>query len=189
MAKRANPQGKGLVPVLQNLRHDTWQRVVRPKQLAQIELELFTSLFVLQSEVKFNPRPGQCYHLYETSAGYKLLLVAPWEWHKPYPGRYIGACTLQQDRTWTLELDPAMVEDTTFMARIAAQQQRLQQRLEQAATLEDAMPAGAENPGYHNRVLAFLLGKSLRFSMQLAGIHSLGYAEAKGALAAPHSEN
>ena len=53
MPRNPNPQGKGLVPVLQGLQHQWQQPVLLPKQIDQIEMELFTSLFVLQSEFKF----------------------------------------------------------------------------------------------------------------------------------------
>jgi hypothetical protein len=185
MTKNPNPQGKGLVPVLQGLQQH-WARVqVAPKQIDQVSLELFTSLFVLQSEFRFNPVPGQDYYLYQVGEVYRLLLVGPDEWTGAAPGRYIGHCMLQDDRTWTLELDPEAAADTDFMAKVEARRAALQQRIEGVEALEDALPTFEAELGYYGKALSFILGKSLRASMQLSGIHALSYEQAKGLLAAP----
>jgi len=182
MPKNSNPQGKGLVPVLQGLHQHRLRKQVPPKQIDQISLELFTSLFVLQSEVRFNPVPDTEYWMYAVADTYRLLLVGPDEWHTPYPGRYIGRCVLQEDRTWTLDLDAAVAADTVFMEAIEQRREQMQQMLENAASLEDAMPVFEAELGYYGKVLAFILGKSLLSSMQLSGIQALSYQEAKGLL-------
>jgi hypothetical protein len=182
MPRNPNPQGKGLVPVLQGLQQHWLQQVLVPKQIDQIEMELFTSLFVLQSEFKFNPVPGKHYHMYQTAAGYRLLLVAPDEWHKPYPGRYVGECVLRKDRTWTLVLDAAMAADPEFMARIEALRNKLHKAMAGVAQLEDILPTFEPSLCYYGRIMAFILGKSLLTSMQLAGIQGLDYKSAKGLL-------
>ncbi|MEI7950019.1 MAG: DUF2452 domain-containing protein [Gammaproteobacteria bacterium] len=182
MPKNPNPQGKGLVPVLQVVQQHAQRLAVPPKSIAQIEMELFTSLFVLQSEIRFNPVVGQRYWLYEREAGYRLSLVSPSEWHRALPQRNIGLCVLQADRTWTLELEPELASDDSFMALIEQQRAALHVALEQAQRVEDVLPVFASSLGYHGRVLAFILGKSLRCSMQLAGIAALPYQEAAGLL-------
>jgi hypothetical protein len=196
MPRNPNPQGKGLVPVLQGL-HNHWQQpVLLPKQIDQIEMELFTSLFVLQSEFKFAPVPGKSYWMYSfgtTAAGagsdttgaeegYRLLLVAPHEWHTPYPGRCVGECVLQQDRTWTLTLAPELVQDAAFMRRVEALRGKLLGALEKAEKIEDILPGFEDTLGYYGRITAFILGKSLLTSMQLSGIQGLDYKGAKGLL-------
>jgi len=182
MPRNPNPQGKGLVPVLQGLQSHWQLPVLIPKQIDQIEMELFTSLFVLQSEFKFNPVPGKSYFMYDTGTGYKLLLVAPHEWHTPYPGRYVGECVLQQDRTWTLLLDPDLANDATFMRRVDKLRGRLTAALEKAEKIEDVLPSFEDSLGYYGRITAFILGKSLLTSMQLSGIKGLDYKAAKGLL-------
>src|SRR5690606_34012979 len=111
-----------------------------------------------------------------------LSLVGPDEWGGAPPGRYVGHCVLQPDRTWTLDLDPVLAEDPAFMAEVEARRARLQESLEQADNLENALPGYEENLGYHARVLAFVLGRSLRHSMQLSGIAALDYRQARGLL-------
>jgi hypothetical protein len=182
MPRKPNPQGKGVVPVLQGLQQHWLQQVLRPKQIDQIEMELFTSLFVLQSEFKFNPVPGKAYWMYEADRGYRLLLVAPHEWHKPYPHRCIGECTLQKDRTWTLVLTPELAADVAFLRRVEEQRARLLKSLESAEKVEDILPSFEGSLCYYGRIMAFILGKSLLTSMQLSGIRGLDYKAAKGLL-------
>jgi hypothetical protein len=198
MPRNPNPQGKGLVPVLQGLQQHWQLPVLIPKQIDQIEMELFTSLFVLQSEFKFNPVPGKSYWMYHFSAaaagafttaaagageGYRLLLVAPHEWHRPYPGRCVGECVLQLDRTWTLTLDSDLANDSAFMERVEALRGKLHGALEKADKIEDVLPVFEDSLGYYGRITAFILGKSLLTSMQLSGIKGLDYKAAKGLIA------
>ena len=186
MPENPNPQGKGLVPILQGLERHRLDRLLPPKQIDQVQMELFTSMFVLGSDIRFNPVPETAYYLYQTDGRYKLLMVGPHEWHTEYRGRYIGECILHRDRTWSMALDPAMLHDQAFMDHITGEQDKLQQALDNAASVEDVLPVFQEEMGYNSRILAFILGKSLGLSMEMAGIRSLTYSEAKGLLG--HSE-
>jgi hypothetical protein len=182
MPENPNPQGKGLVPVLQGFDRHHLSELLPPKQIDQIQMELFTSLFVLQSDFSFNPVPETSYWLYQRQERYKLLMVSPAEWHKPYPGRFIGECILQTDRTWTLVLDADVADDDEFMDEIERQRNELQCSLEEADSIEDALPVYEKTFSFYGRILAFTLGKSLDISMQMAGIKGLSYEEAKGLL-------
>lgn len=182
MPVNPNPQGKGVVPLIEGLDRHRLDRLLPPKQIDQVEMELFTSMFVLKSDIRFNPVPDRSYYLYQTDGRYKLLMVGPQDWHTPYRGRYIGECVLHDDRTWSMALDPAMTHDKAFMAELDSEQKKLETLLEQARTLEDVLPVFEESLGYNGKLLAFILGKSLGLSMDMAGIRTLTYAEAKGLL-------
>lgn len=191
MPENPNPQGKGLVPILEDLERQRVAGVLPPKKIDQVEMELFTSLFVLRSEFKFNPVPEKPYWLYQKEGHFKLLMIAPHEWQRPYPGRFIGKCVLHQDRTWTLELDHAMTHDKAFMDYIESERARLHQSLEEAESVEEALPVYESSFAFYARILAFTLGKSLDASMQLSGIKGLTYRQAKGLLTretADHAE-
>lgn len=186
MAKRnPNPQGKGLVPILVGLQQHMLRLQVPPKPITQIEMELFTSLFVLQSEIRFNPAVGQVYWLYSRAEGYRLSLIGPDEWHKAMPHRFIGRCELLEDRTWTLELEADVAQDTAFIAHIEGQREIFQAALERAEHVEDVLPTYVPTLGYQGRVFAYILSRSLRRSMQLSGIAALPYREAVALLPAP----
>ncbi len=182
MPENPNPQGKGLVPILQTLDNHRLDKLLPPKKIDQVEMELFTSMFVLKSDIRFNPVAGKSYYLYQTEGRYKLLMVGPEEWCTPYRGRYIGECELHDDRTWSMALDPAMEHDKVFMAEITREQEILQEALENAKCVEDVLPVFEGSMGYNSRLLAFILGKSLGISMEMAGIRGLSYDEARGLL-------
>lgn len=182
MPENPNPQGKGLVPILQGLERHRLDRLLPPKQIDQVQMELFTSMFVLKSDIRFSPVPDKSYFLYQVEGRYKLLMVGPNEWHTPYRGRYIGECVLHEDRTWSMALDPAMTNDKEFMAQITRDQEKLQQALENAESVEDVLPVFEEALGYNARILAYILGKSLGLSMDMSGIRNLSYNEARGLL-------
>ena len=182
MPDNPNPQGKGLVPLLQGFDRHRLDRLLPPKKIDQVQMELFTSMFVLQSDFRFNPVPEKTYYLYQVEGSFRLLLVGPHEWVNTYRGRYIGSAILHEDRTWTLALDPAMEHDKVFMNYLLDEQEKLQKALETAEKVEDVFPVFEESFCYYGRILAFILGKSLRISTDLSGIRTLTYKEAKGLL-------
>ena len=87
---RPNPQGKGLVPVLDSLTESRAAISVPPKQINQIANELFTSLFVLHSKFQFKPVLGKSYWLYLRNNSFQLSMIAPHEWGGNSYGQYIG---------------------------------------------------------------------------------------------------
>ncbi|WP_445372336.1 DUF2452 domain-containing protein [Methylomonas sp. HW2-6] len=142
--KSANPQGKGLVALLDSLQQAKQQLVVPAKNLQQISSDLFTSLFVLNSQIRFKPTAGQTYWLYFKDNQYRLSLIAPEQWPPAQSGRFIGACELQADLSWTLELADDCVNDNAFLQEIADRRQQLQQ----AETIDAALPVYLETLPY-----------------------------------------
>lgn len=186
-----NPQGKGLVPVLEELggRHQTHLNDgLMPKQIDQVQMELFTAMFVLQSDFTFNPVPLRSYWLYLNADKYSLMLVGPDEWISSAPGRFVGECILQTDRTWSLALADELEADEDFIHHIESERKKLQLRLETADSIEEVLPTYERSFSFYSRILAFSLGKSLDISMQLSGIKGLNYQEAKGLLSHERSE-
>ena len=53
MVRPANPQGKGTVALLDSLQQAKKQLQVSAKNIQQISSELFTSLFILNSQIRF----------------------------------------------------------------------------------------------------------------------------------------
>lgn len=180
--KDPNPQGKGLSPVLDSLTQSRPGIVVPPKQIDQISSELFTSLFVLKSECRFRPVVGKSYWLYRIDGRFKLLMLPPDQWSAGHPGRFIGECVLQEDITWTLTLDEDAAEDESLLNLIEEERWRLEQSLEEAGTVEDALPGYIASMPFYCRLLVYGLCSSLRLSMRAAGINTLTYEEAKGLL-------
>lgn len=189
MDKTPNPQGKGLVPVLESLAASRASiAAVPPKTIDQISSELFTSLFVLQSDFKFRPVVGRSYWLYRKGERFWLSLLAPHEWSAAAHGQVIGECSLHEDITWTLTLDAAAARDTALLELIEARKQAFERRLEAAAAVDEALPVFDESLPFYQRVFASALAHSLRVSMQKSGIEGLSYDEARGLLAAPETD-
>lgn len=187
MDKTPNPQGKGLVPVLETLAASRAAIAVPPKRIDQISSELFTSLFVLESDFKFRPVVGRSYWLYRKGERFWLSMLAPHEWSAAAFGQVIGECTLQDDITWTLTLDEAAAQDTALLHMIEAKKLAFEKRLEEAETVDEALPVFDESLPFFQRVCASALAASLRVSMQKSGIEGLSYDEARGLLAAPEA--
>ncbi|SEO90876.1 DUF2452 domain-containing protein [Aquisalimonas asiatica] len=184
MSDNPNPQGKGQVPVLAALtenRHAT--AAVPPKHIEQVSVELFTSLFVLESDFNFKPVPGNTYWLYQKEGRFWLSPVPPQEWSPTVYGRYIGECRLQTDMSWTLMLADEVAEDQAFLAYLEDRRARFEETLESAETLDDALPVHESRLPFYQRAFAYALAHSLGTSMERSGIRALSYNEARGLLA------
>jgi len=179
-----NPQGKGQAPVLAALTEN--QRAVAtvpPKHIGQVSVELFTSLFVLESDFNFKPVPGRAYWMYRKEGRFRLSPVPPQEWHPIVYGRYIGECRLHEDMTWTLMLADDVAGDPAFLRELEEKRARFERALEAADTLDDALPVHESRFPFYQRVFAYALGYSLGVSMDHSGIRGLSYDEARGLLA------
>lgn len=183
MSKNPNPQGKGGSLVLATLNEQrAGGMTVPPKQIDQVSTELFTSLFVLESEFKFKPVPGKRYFLYRKPAHFWLALTPPRMMSEAVAGRFIGTCVLQNDMTWTLELDDAVAADRDFMAYLEQKRAAFEEKLERAETVDDVLPVYQRGFDFYRRASAFAVAHSLTRSMTQSGISGLSYDEARGLL-------
>lgn len=187
--KFPNPQGKGLAPALDNLLLTRNNLPVPAKNIRQIANELFTSLFVLNSQIKFKPVTGQTYWLYRKDKGYRLSLIAPEQWSPAKYGHFIGSCELQPDLTWTLNLADQCLDDQELAAEIARQRERFERRLEQAERIDDLLPVYVETLPFYARVLASALAYSLRQSMLKGGVSGLSFRQAQRLASLPARQN
>lgn len=177
--KNPNPQGKGLSSVLNSLQQAAKGLRVPAKDVYRIADELFTSLFVLNSQVKFKPIVGKTYWLYQKDRQYRLSLIAPEQWSSDQYGYYIGSCELQTDLSWTLELSEYSLNDQAFIAHIQRLRERFNQKLQHADRIDDILPVYMETLPFYCRVLASALACSLKQSMHKAGISGLTYKQAE----------
>lgn len=183
MSKNPNPQGKGGSLVLATLDEQRGAGItVAPKQIDQVTTELFTALFVLESDFRFKPVPGKTYFLYQKTSGYWLGLTPPAMIAESVSGRFIGHCVLRADMTWTLELAPAVAADDDFMADLAERRAAFEQRLANAERVDDMLPVYERHLDFYRRASAFAVAHSLGRSMTGAGIQGLSYAEARAAI-------
>lgn len=186
MPDNPNPQGKGLVPILAVLAEGrSAAALVPPKQIDQVSVELFTSLFVLESDFKFRPVAGQAYSLYKRGGRFWLSRVAPEEWHESAYGQFVGRCELHRDMTWTLELSAEADEDSELVEYIRAKRAALDEKIQSVDALDDILPGYNESLPFYQRAHSYALAHSLRNSMKKSGIVTLPFSEAKGLLPEP----
>lgn len=172
MNKGANPQGKGLVPVLDNLMSLRPSIAsIEPKTVEQISHELFTSLFVLGSQFMFRPVPGINYYLYYAKAKFKLSLIAPHEWQNTSFGDYVGCAKLLDDASWTLAIPESVKQHAELSGLINDFKKQFEQQLEKENDIRSLFPRYSVSLPYYQRMLAaavsFSLGASLDRQQQL----------------------
>lgn len=181
--KNPNPQGKGDSLVLSALNEQRTELAEVPaKHIEQVTTELFTSLFVLESEFQFKPVQGKVYYLYQQPEKFWLGLTPPSMMDANVAGRFIGQCVLQADMTWTLELADDVASDSSFLAYLEAKRDAFEQRLGAADTVDDVLPVYEKRLSFYSRASAFAVAYSLGRSMTRSGISGLSYDEARGLL-------
>ena len=186
LKKNPNPQGKGLVPVLESLAESRALISSVPKQINQISTELFTSLFVLHSQFQFKPVPGKSYWLYQRGEQFQLSLISPQEWGNDTFGLYVGECVLQPDITWSLSLDTAAASNETLMTLIKDKQTEFELAMKSADSVDSVLPFYLDGLPFYQRVFASALANSLKQSMVLSGIQGLSFSQAQKCLPANH---
>lgn len=129
--------------------------------------ELFTSLFVLESDFRFQPVPGLRYWLYWSGGKFALSLLSPTE--KITEATPVGECFLHQDMTWTLEMSENARENHKLQQLLEKRQQAFAEQLARKGGLDELLPHYHESIPFTQRVLLFALGHSLRTSLERSG--------------------
>lgn len=180
MSIKPNPQGKGVSPLLAVIeQQDGALRVSEPKDATRVATELFTAVFILESEFDFQPTIGRPHWLYRKDGRFRLHLTPPDAWHPAIAGHYIGECWLHEDMSWSLQLDADAAADTELQETLRQRRRRFERELEQADTLRSALPHHRADLGFYRRVYAYALSRSLEASMQQTGIAALSYDRAR----------
>ncbi|MDX1736560.1 MAG: DUF2452 domain-containing protein [Halioglobus sp.] len=161
--KNPNPQGKGIVPVLQDLRYGSAAQGTGKSPIAFFRDYCVSSL-VLAAQFNFRPVANREYYLFSTSGGWTLSLVAPAEWRGNAPGSYVAACCMRDDMTWTVDFASLDATDPV-RDKLEAHLQAFIETLEGQADIAQALPYYVRELPYYRRVLAAGLAGSLRASM------------------------
>lgn len=173
MPENPNPQGKGLVPVLEH-----WQSIrpgaVAAKDAGTLLNDYVVSLLILSAQFRFKPVVGNNYYLYRSGGVWRLSLIAPWEWADPGPGVYVGACRLRPDMTW--EMNPAADIDShpELLADLAAFVRAFVAELDSRDTLEAGLPFYVAGLPFYQRLLATGLAVSVKRTAQISGLSGRG---------------
>ena len=158
-----NPQGKGVVPVLQDW-HALQPAGVALKTPVDFFRDYCISSLVLAADFRFRPVVGRDYYLYSRDQRWSLSLVAPREWGERQPGDYVASCRLRPDMTWDIDfadLEPGSSATIALQAFVEG----FVDTLSGQESLEEGLPYFARRLPYYRRVLGAALAKSLHRSM------------------------
>lgn len=74
-------------------------------QVREIEARLQVSYGIYEAEMKFTPKIGEHYHLYEKDGGKILSFISPDEWGERMPyDAFLATVLLLADRTWEVKV-------------------------------------------------------------------------------------
>lgn len=165
----ANPQGKGLVPVLDALNAlKPW--ISEQKSGEAILRDFCLSTLVLSAQFDFRVVPGRSYYLYRKSAGWQLSLISPEEWGDRCPGAWVASCDLRADMTWGVALASHIGDDPELVAALESHLRGFLARIDGADSLEAALPLYERQLPYQQRMMATALSSSLQTSLLLSGL-------------------
>ena len=168
MKTNSNPQGKGMVPLL-----DAWQSLqpvaVAPKSAPRLLGDYLVSLLVLSAEFSFKPVPCKPYYLCWREGGWQLSLISPAEWGLRHPAECLGECQLGFDMTWRLILQQQQAFSAELQRAIEHFTTLFGNQLASADALEDTLPFYVSQLPFYRRLLATGLAASLQHSLRASG--------------------
>jgi hypothetical protein len=161
-----NPQGKGLVAVVDDFHTFTPQRVFA-KSRHQWLADYFTSILVLNAECALKPVINKTYYLYLKNDIWKLSLIEPSAWSTEVSGIYFAACVLHSDRTWSVTPKEKWQQSKILLDTIEEIQNDFLNALNNEKPLLEQLPFFAEHLPYYRRISANALARSLQKSLTL----------------------
>ena len=167
----ANPQGKGLVPVVEDWR-EAQPTTIKPRSPRKVLRDYLVTSLVVAAEIRFKPRPGVPYFLYLAQDGWKLSILSPEDWRGQQPGPCLGRCAMQTDMTWQLTPRPNIDKQPELVEALTAFRDGFADWLDQDGTLEDHLPFYVSELPYYRRLLAAGMSSSLRGSLARSGLEA-----------------
>ena len=165
--KNPNPQGKGLVPVLQDW-GSMHSGVVRAKSAADFLRDYCVSSLVIAAKFRFKPVVGNTYYLYAGQDDWTLSLIAPHEWNLRKTNEFLASCRLRRDMTWEMEIVP-LAEGGATLARAKQFIQGFVETLSEQDSISENLPLYVGSLPYYQRMLATALSSSLQRSLPPTG--------------------
>lgn len=158
--KKPNPQGKGT-----DLLVNHWHPPVlsQHKPIDTIIKDYFQSLLVLSARLPFKPVIHQHYYLYVWQEELRLSLIEPQKLNHNN-AEYLAHCQLREDLTWQIKFSDSPLSQSAldFLEQFY---NGFVAHLDTDAKLVDLLPFYQQGLGYHARVFANGLSKSLAISM------------------------
>ena len=162
----ANPQGKGVISVLDDL-HTSKPTNVQSKNTHQWLADYFTSMLVLSAKFKFKPIIGKNYYLYIKNNQLNLSLVEPNEWKSDKSGAYFAECMLHQDMSWSIKPKRGWQKDITLFNTIQNYQISFLRKMNDEIPIVEQLPFFIQQFSYYQRLGANALARSLKQSLEI----------------------
>jgi hypothetical protein len=162
-----NPQGKGLVPVLQEIdsREVAIEKVESTSIIKTLQ-DYAISRVVLCAEFNFKPAFNKPYFLYVKDKGLKLSLIAPEEWGKFNFGTYICQCSLELPLYWRITHQNTSKRATKELAlAFSLLKESLLSDFFTDQPLESTLPFCDNRLPFHRRVLANALASQVKYHL------------------------
>lgn len=161
-----NPQGKGLVPVLQELTSRKAMIDTGSYDYAHathsILQDYIISRLILCADFKFKPVVNMPYYLYVKNQTIKLSLISPTEWTDSQFGTYICTCQLKPSSCWHISSQNKSASATSSLAAVISQlKNTLLSDLFTDQSLQSTLPFYDERLDFHQRVLANALASRI----------------------------
>jgi hypothetical protein len=163
--KISNPQGKGLVPMLQ-----AWQDLGSAAPVARSQrrwlLDYLAGSLVLAAELRFKPTVGRDYYLYWRDGKWSLSMVAPEEWGADHIAHAVAVCRLQADLSWALSPVSSAPLPEEVIAALEAFQHAFLAHIDSDRLLVEGLPFYSASLPWHARILGLGLSKTLQVSLR-----------------------
>ncbi|MFK7816466.1 MAG: hypothetical protein AB8B92_09020 [Gammaproteobacteria bacterium] len=164
--KISNPQGKGVVGVVDDLRAVTPINV-QAKNSHQWLADYFTSTLVLGAKYGFKPVIGKAYYLYYKKQEWKLSLIEPQAWITHDPGVYFSECSLNKDMSWSLDLSLDWQDYSDVVTAVNDLEQAFIHSVNNETPLVEKLPFFMQQLPYYQRLGANALARSLQQSLEI----------------------
>jgi hypothetical protein len=157
-----NPQGKGLVPIL-----EVWGQF-RPettgsKSREQLFSDYFVSLLVLSANFNFKPVVDVPYFLYLKHEQWKLSLIEPHQVSEEF-GDCLGEARLRLDMTWQLTTLADFDSNPELVSALQAFREGLESHLQTDRTIASTLPFFIDELPFYRRLAASALARSFCLS-------------------------
>jgi len=162
----SNPQGKGVVGIVEDLRASTPTHV-EAKSSHQWLADYFTSTLVLGAKYGFKPVMGKAYYLYFKDQEWRLSLIEPQAWNSHNPGVYFAECVLNNDMSWGLTLSSDWQQYPAVEKAVGDLKQAFIQHISDEAPLVEKLPYFMQQLSYYQRLGANALARSLQLSLEM----------------------
>jgi hypothetical protein len=165
---QGNPQGKGLVPVLQSLAA-LRQLPALDRSSREWLLDYLAGALIVSAKFSFKPLINRRYHLYWRNGQWTLSMISPAEWGDSLTTSPVAECVLQDDYSWTMAPHASVAHNPELLAALATFQSGFLAFIDTPAPLADSLPFYQADLPWHPRLMALGLAKSLKASLDRAG--------------------